>query len=203
MTLCRFLLTALAATCLGCQPRPPASYQSRQQVNIKPDLQSTVEIWEAAKDTLRNHSFSLDRVDRRGGVITTRPEISKHYFEFWRKDVATQHDVWEATLNPIRRWAEVRIAPTSSGDTVKVTVAVYKQRLSAPDRQFNSSGAAYQFFGNDLPSTTGAPSVTEEDERWIDRGRDHAMENLLLEEMLRMVGWELEDSGESAEDTES
>jgi hypothetical protein len=203
MTLCRLLLTALAAVCLGCQPRPPVTYQSRQQLDIKPDLPSTVQIWEAAKDTLRSHSFPLDRVDRRAGVITTRPEISKQYFEFWRKDVATWRGAWEATLNPIRRWVEVRITPASSGETVKVTVAVYKQRLSAPDRQFNSSGAAYQFFGDELPSTTGAPSVTEEDERWIDRGRDHAMEDLLLEEILRKAGWEFEESGESTEDIES
>jgi hypothetical protein len=142
-------------------------------------------------------------VDLRAGVITTRPELSKHYFEFWRKDVATRHDAWEATLNPIRRWAKVSITPASSGENVKVTVVVYKQRLSAPDRQFNSSGAAYQFFGDDLPSTTGAPSVTEEDERWIDRGRDHAMENVLLQEILRRAGWEPEEVGESAENTES
>jgi hypothetical protein len=159
-------------------------------LNIRPDLQSTEGIWNAARDALRRHSFHADRVDRCAGIITSKPELSKHYFEFWRRDVATSRDVWEATLNPLRRWVEIRITPTPSAEAVEVAITVYKQRLSAPDRQFNSSGAAYQFFGSALPSTTGAVSVTPDDERWIDQGRDHALEDRLLREILRKAGSE-------------
>ena len=67
-------------------------------------------------------------------------------------------------------------------------VRVYKQRLSSPDRQFNSSGAAYQFFGDSLPSTTGKAIRPEVDDRWIDLGRDHALEDALLKSILSRAG---------------
>jgi hypothetical protein len=137
-------------------------------------------LWEAAQETLRRHRFHLDQVDRRAGVITTIPEGSQHFFEFWRHDVQTGPDFWEATLNPIRRRAEVRVSRADDGTWTQLAVVVHKQRLSSPDRQFNSTGAVYQFFGANLPATTGEPRVTVEDDRWLDLGRDPAMEEYLL-----------------------
>jgi len=57
--------------------------------------------------------------------------------------------------------------------------------LSSLDRQFNSTGAAYQFFGDSLPSTTGRYRVTESDDRWLDRGRDPAMEDRLIRDIAK------------------
>jgi len=62
---------------------------------------------------------------------------------------------------------------------------VHKERLSSPDRQFNSSGAAYQYFGDSLPSTTGLARISEKDDRWLDCGRDPAMEDYLLRAILK------------------
>jgi hypothetical protein len=147
-------------------------------------------IWQAVQDTLRSHRFQLDRVDRRAGVITTQPETSQSLFEFWRRDVDTWPDLWEATLNPIRRWVEVAVARDDAGRWAHVEVVVHKERLSSPDRQFNSTGAAYQYFGNNLPSTSGAVSVTPEEDVWLDRGRDPAMEAYLLGAILEEAEWE-------------
>lgn len=144
--------------------------------------------WIAVQDVLRRQHLRLDRVDPTTGTITTLPEISQHWFEFWRKDVANFHDYCEATLNPIRRWVEVEVQRGDSGDWDAVSVVVHKQRLSAPDRQFNNSAAAYQFFGEMLPSTTGAPHVTSKDDRWIDLGRDPAMEDYLLRKITARSG---------------
>ena len=66
----------------------------------------------------------------------------------------------------------------------QLEVAVHKQRFSSPDRQFNSTGAAYQYFGDSLPATTGEPRVTAADDRWLDLGRDPAMEDRLLQAIL-------------------
>ena len=63
-------------------------------------------------------------------------------------------------------------------------MVVHKERLSSLDRQFNSTGAAYQYFGESLPSTTGQSKVTAKDDRWIDCGRDPAMEDYLLRRIL-------------------
>ncbi len=96
----------------------------------------------------------------------------------------TTADFVEATLNSIRRWAEVTVAPLEDAGGTRLTVSVHKERFSGPDRQFNSSGAAYQFFGYNLPSTAGVARVDPEGEHWIDAGRDPAMESYLLDAIL-------------------
>ena len=118
------------------------------------------------------------------------PETSQHFFEFWRHDVETRRDSWEASLNPIRRWVEVTVARGNDETWAGLSVVVHKERLSSPDRQFNSTGAAYQYFGDNLPSTTGLARVTAEDDRWLDLGRDPAMEDYLLRIILGGAGIE-------------
>jgi len=168
----------------GCaKPRHGELLSARAIVVVEPSAEADG-VWEAIQDTLRRHRFQLDRVDRAAGVITTMPETSQHYFEFWRDDVATTRDAWEASLNPIRRWVEVTLSPAGEGTWSGISVAVYKERLSSPDRQFNSTGAAYQYFGDSLPSTTGHYRVTVEHDRWLSLGRDPAMEDRLLREII-------------------
>ena len=148
------------------------------------------QLWEAVAETLRRHRFRLDRVDRRAGVVTTLPVMSQSAFEFWRHDVDTVYDLAESTLNPIRRWATVSVTPTDDGRWTQLSVVVHKERLSSPDRQFNSTGAAYQYFGTSLPSTTGIVQLTAEHDRWLDLGRDAAMEARLLADVSRRAGLE-------------
>jgi hypothetical protein len=85
----------------------------------------------------------------------------------------------------MRRWVEVSLTRTDDGTWTQLAVVVHKERLSSPDRQFNSSGAAYQYFGESLPSTTGQSRVTAKDDRWLDCGRDPAMEDYLLRAILK------------------
>jgi len=144
--------------------------------------------WEAIQDALRRRHYRLDRVDEVAGVITTMPEASQHWFEFWRKDVATFKDFCEASLDPLRRWIEITVNKDDQGKYRTFSVVVHKERLSAPDRQFNNSTAVYQFFAESLPSTTGAARVTIQDNRWIDQGRDPAMENYLARKLAARTG---------------
>jgi hypothetical protein len=182
----------LAMPLLGCAGPQRVDYVSSSRLSISDQSEQADQVWEAIQETLRRHRFRLDRVDRRAGVITTVPEMSQHFFEIWRKDVATRHDLWEATINPVRRWVEVRVSGDQEESWGRLAVAVHKQRLSSPDRQFNSTGAAYQYFGNSLPSTTGLGRVTPEHDCWLDLGRDAAMEDYLLERILYRAGMPLE-----------
>jgi hypothetical protein len=158
----------------GDQPPTQASVASEDADNL----------WESIQETLRRGGYRLDRVDREAGIVTTLPETSQHFFEVWRRDVNTRADFWEATFNPIRRWVEVRVS-TVDGGANELSVIVRKERLSSLDRQFNSTGAAYRYFGESLPSTTGKVKITAEDDHWIDRGHDPAMEQYFLTAILK------------------
>ncbi len=179
------VLIALMAGCLG--PRRD-NYQTSRSIAITDPSPQADQVWEALQETLRRHRFRLDRVDRRAGVITTMPVTSQHLFEFWRHDVDTWPDLWESTLNPLRRWVEVTVAREEDNTWKTLTVVVHKERLSSPDRQFNSTGAAYQYFGDSLPSTEGVVRVTAEHDVWLDEGRDPAMEEYLLRAILERAG---------------
>lgn len=181
------VLFGVAAGCLG--PRRN-DYRSVQSVSITDPSEQADELWEAIQETLRRHRFRLDRVDRSAGVVTTMPEMSQHFFEFWRHDVDTRADFWEATFNPIRRWVEVSVSRGDDNAWNELGVVVHKERFSSPDRQFNSTGAVYQYFADRLPSTTGLVRVTAEHDRWIDLGRDPAMEDYLLRSILERAALE-------------
>ncbi len=184
---CMLLPCALVMSA-GCAASRHAEWRSSSTLVVAEPSADADRLWNSILDTLRGHGFQIDRVDRPAGVVTTLPEMSKQLFEFWRRDVATARDTWESTLNPIRRRAEVTLTPPGEGTWQNLAVAVYKERLSSPDRQFNSTGAAYQYFGDSLPSTTGHYRVTTEHDRWLDLGRDPAMEDRILSEILA-AGW--------------
>jgi len=171
---------------------------SSRPVSVAEPSEDADQLWEAVQETLRRGRFQIDRVDRASGVVTTLPETSQHFFEFWRHDVDTQRDAWEATLNPMRRWVEVSLTRADEGPWTQISVVVHKERLSSPDRQFNSSGAAYQYFGESLPSTTGKSKVTAKEDHWLDCGRDLAMEDYLLREILERCPSEVASSTESS-----
>jgi hypothetical protein len=185
-TRCAQLLTVFVLLCgsIGCLTARRNDYRSSHEVEMPDRSVEASAVWEAAQETLRRHRFRLDRVDYRAGIITTMPVASQHFFEFWRHDVDTWPDLWEATLNPIRRSVEVTVTRRGENGWDGLGVVVRKERLSSPDRQFNSTGAAYQYFGDSLPSTTGSLRVTAEEVVWLDQGRDPAMEEHLLHAIL-------------------
>lgn len=181
-------IIVLLATTLGCQrPVQDPFHADHPQTKSTISGQDPDSVWDGVQETLRKRGYRLDRVDREAGIVTTSPETSQHYFEFWRRDVNTRADFLEATMNTIQRWVEVTVSATADGSS-EVAVVVRKERLSSPDRQFNNTGAAYKYFGEDLPSTTGKEKVTAADDRWIDRGRDPAMEQYLLNSIIAQFG---------------
>lgn len=181
-------LILMISTTAGCLSTQRADYQSSRPVSVANTSEQGDRLWESVQETLRRHQFRLDRVDRRAGVIITLPATSKHFFEFWRHDVDTWRDLCESTLNPLRRWVEVTVERGDDNAWNRLSVVVHKERLSSPDRQFNSTGAAYQYFGDSLPSTTGLVRVTAEHDAWLDIGRDPALEDHLLRGILQHAG---------------
>lgn len=180
---------------LGCLGPRRDDYRSTQPINVTGRSANADQLWSAVRDTLRDHRFRLDRVDRRAGVVTTYRTTSQQFFEVWRHDVDTWPDLWDATLNPVARRVEVAIAGEEESATWRdISVVVYKERLSAPDRQFNSTVALYDFFSYRLPSTTGIEVIDPSDEIWIPQGRDAAMEERLLLTILGNAGIDVGDA---------
>lgn len=181
---------ALLGSTLGCLGPRRDHYQSSYALAIADPSESADAFWESIQETLRRQRFLLDRVDRRAGVVTTIPMISQALFEVWRHDVDTWPDLWESTLNSMRRWVEVQISHGVDNVWLKVTVLVHKERLSALDRQFNSTGAAYQYFGDSLPTAGGESGAGTDETLWLDEGRDSAMEEYLLRAILERSGYD-------------
>lgn len=151
--------------------------------------------WEAAREILRRHRFEIERLDRRAGVIVTRPLTSQSAFEFWRHDVDTAYDLLEATLNPIRRRVTVRVERGEGDGQADIDVVVIKERLARPERQFSSSTQAYHFFGDSLPGTAGQLRLGPESEYWIDLGRDPAMESYFADRIVALCRQPSNDGG--------
>ncbi len=173
-------------TIAGCERPEMADEPVVQTVPGEGDESFEV-IWLAAQDVLRRNNFRLDRVDRRAGLISTQPETSQHFFEFWRHDVDTPYDFAEASLRTVRRSAEVSLTPAEPGPGWQMGVTVRKEYFATPERQVTSSAAVLRAFGSDLPGVRGEARVRPEDEYWIDAGRDSAMEEWLAAEIASNI----------------
>ena len=120
-------------------------------------------VWDAAVSVLWEYGFTVDRMDRRNGIITTAPLTGKYMGEFWRHDAATTHDLWEGTIQTIYRQATVHLVPVGaatsasgpatyptsrpSADTPFVArVEVRVSRKDRPQRQIQSTAEAQQMF---------------------------------------------------------
>jgi hypothetical protein len=177
----RLLVVILVLVALpGCH-RPPAPVELTEYAVTLAGADEYDALFDVCLDALREQGFQPDRLDRRQGVITTFPITSQQYFEFWRRDVATAYDLMEASLATIRRRVEIRFDGGAEAPDQKLVVTVQRERLSTPDRQYNSSAAAYRVFGRVLPSTTGKTIVPARDDVWVPLGRDEALERRLLD----------------------
>jgi len=104
-------------------------------------------VWNGSLEVLRKHNFTLDRQDRRAGVITTRALLARHWFEFWRPDAANVLDLLEGTLQTVYRTAMVTIRPASdSSDTFVPSVEVIVSRSSMEKLGIVAAGEAYNRF---------------------------------------------------------
>ncbi|MGB0716357.1 MAG: hypothetical protein ACPGXK_10790 [Phycisphaerae bacterium] len=178
------LLTVLAMA--GCAANDSRPLTSIEQFSSTDGADRYDSYWEAAQEALRRNRFRIDRVDRTAGILTSFPVLSQNFIEFWRHDVNSRKDLIESTINPIRRRVEVRFQTSDGGVLESMEVVVRKERLSAPDRQFNSTAAAYRLFGETLPTTTGQ-SARGSGITWLDYGRDENLEDYLRLAILGIV----------------
>ncbi|MCZ6653247.1 MAG: hypothetical protein O7D91_09500 [Planctomycetota bacterium] len=169
---------------VGCH-RPAAPQGPTQGTVLAASDDNFRGLWEACQAVLRRHRFEIDRKDLRAGLITTFPQTSQHFLEFWRHDVDTPYDLAESSMRTVRRSVTIQISkPQDEGEYV-IDVTVNKERFHAVERQINNAAAALRVFSTDLPSTAGRKFDPATDMTWTPEGRDAAMENRLLDLIRR------------------
>ncbi|MCJ7543721.1 MAG: hypothetical protein MUP47_04015 [Phycisphaerae bacterium] len=149
MNATRFLAVVLAAAVTG---GAAGCLKYTQPVVAEPALQTTAErnfqaIWLASQEVLRKYRFTIDRMDRRAGLITTEPLTGQQFFEPWRKDAVTREALADSSLKTLHRSVVVQIQPTRpGGEEYEPIVQVTVSKPSSPPMEIHSTGAAYGMF---------------------------------------------------------
>ena len=145
-------------------------------------------LWNACRRAVQSRSFVVDRVDLRGGVMTTFPQVSKQIFEFWRNDAGSFPAVMESTLGTVRRYVRVEVVRHEDG-TYEATPKVVVERYAQSERRVTSVARYTEVFAWD-PSQQGS----REHDRlgadlppayWYAIGRDEPLERQIAEDVRR------------------
>ncbi len=183
---CALLLLALAVGGLGCS----------EPVSVAPEpllVQAEGEqIWQLCQKELKKRGFTLDRVNRRTGIIETYPLTSKQWFEFWCQDVVTDHDLAESSLHTIRRRVYMAVSAAPE-DRHRLQCRVEIERLSAP-LELNSGQVRVRDIFGQAAGRIPTPQVSEKRKiqppRWVLIGQDHALENDILQAINQILNRE-------------
>jgi len=192
-------LGALLLLC-GCgtyTTPPPETFKS-----LTPQERNFEAVWQASLNVLRKYRFEIDRQDRRRGEIVTRPMISRHFFEFWRRDARSEFDLAEGALHTVYVVARVSVTPAERPPGRFVSsVTVHRMRSSLQEAEVTASSEARY-----LLSPRSAPEEEEEEEEeeaetseptgqadtvgpgMVSLGRDRLLEEKLTYEIRQAVG---------------
>jgi hypothetical protein len=116
------------------------------------------------------------------GLIQTAPQDGATWLEPHRQDSVGSFNRWESTFQTIRRRALVRVIPDAAGYLVEVIVEKELEDLPSPEKA--TAGAATFRSDASLPSRRlEQVSRTRSSPRWIQLGRDPALEQRMLAEI--------------------
>lgn len=188
-TVLALVLALTGAASLGCREPGAPTGPTVARVTVA-DEQEFDRLWDSAADVLRAHNLWPDRQDREARVITTYPDTSPQYWEFWRPFPTSDFDRLEANVQTVRRQAEIRFAPAAKPNEFDMSVRVGVERFTATERQATDAASAFQAFGFKLPTSEGRTESPEASTYWLPIGRDAKMESALLDRILRRYGGE-------------
>jgi len=174
------LIALSAVSLIGC-----SKTLEPQRDAVSVDNSSFEQVWNACLASLEDHSFEVDRRDRRFGLIVSEPVVGKQFFEFWRKDTANSNHLLNSSLHTIRRVVTIRIAKQGPTE-FQVDVEAQAQRISVPGTQLNSTAEAFE-----LMRSQGVPASPRRsdylrprgDRTWIDIGREQALEQAIMRDI--------------------
>lgn len=143
-------------------------------------------LWETLVDVVDDY-FEIEREEPirqfdtvlTSGRIDTFPKIGATILEPWHKDSVDRYARWEATLQSIRRRAEIRVDPRDGGYWITVLVFKELEDVGQPLAATTSSAT----FRNDSSLTRVVSPIGEQQTHagWIPMGRDTALEQRIIE----------------------
>lgn len=150
-------------------------------------------VWDQIVDVVDDYFDiqSEQRVRQAGEVLTvgridTAPRTGATLLEPWLHDPANRYERIHNTLQTIRRRAVVQVIP--AGDVFQIEAVVYKELEDLPTAEYSTAGQAT--FRNDdslirIEQPVGVQSVTR---GWIPLGRDTALEQRMLAQIMERIG---------------
>ncbi len=179
----------LAALVAGCMTGPisdnPAfigpdpSVAVANPVWVPPGPQAYGQVFEKVLDIVGGY-FEVSFANRYDGRIFTFPRISPGFEQFWKPGSPDAYQRLEATLQTIRHRAEVVIDPAPDGGFF-VKVVVYKELEDLPRPIRATAGAAAFRTPQTVERQFEVIDPTVYESNWIPRGRDTALEQLILQ----------------------
>lgn len=173
------------AAIVGCQRPVRDITMTVRKPTVSIETAALSQAWDEILDVLREHNMEPDRQDFRARIITTHPEVSGQWFEFWRADAQGLYQRLESSLHTIRRRVEVRFQPADG--RLKLDLVVHVQRKTQPERQVTTASGALQIYREKLPIYTGEKLPAGEGVYWVDLGTDPLFEKYLLERIRRRL----------------
>jgi hypothetical protein len=202
LALLLILVATHAAGCLANRPLPPGERatdvpptEAQPQFWLEQPPAAVVEyptfepLWDACEQVARRHLFTIDRLDRRSGLMTTHPLVSRQFFEIWRNDTATVADAAQSSLGTIRRTLRFELERVEDGTYIAVP-KVLVERYIAPERRYTTTlQYAGAFMQPPTPAPVRRPGTAEPapTDYWYVLGRDRALEQRLADAIERQL----------------
>jgi hypothetical protein len=134
-------------------------------------------LWDACEGELYVRLFPIDRTQYRDGVLTSEPVVSKQFFELWRTDAVSVHDVAESSLATIRRTIQFAITRREDG-TYQAVPKVLVERYASTERRLTNITQYHQAFTGGRIDTNPdqAGSTASGSDYWYPLRRDTDLE---------------------------
>jgi hypothetical protein len=135
-------------------------------------------LWNACRDSLIADGFLIDRTDYRDGVMTTVPLVSKQFYEVWRSDVVTLHDLAQSSLGTMRRTVRIDIRRLPDGQ-FRASPKVVVDRFSLLAKRITSVAQYRSVFAlttSDLRLSTEEDGPNVVAQYWYPTARDFSLE---------------------------
>ena len=155
-------------------------YWLEQPAVARVDARAFDPLWNTCRRVTEGIGFTIDRTDYRDGLLTTLPLTSKQFFEFWRGDVVTVHDLNQSSLGTMRRTVRWQIRHRADG-SYEAEPKVIVERYVSVERRITNVAQYRDIFSIrlidvDRQTEAGTPVPAA---YWYAVGRDHALERNL------------------------